>query len=129
MTEILAYGTVVRPPLVIGLPLPHEERSIALSVVVEEDFGDEKGEAHKRALYRVMLTGERARYAEANLKVGSCVLVRGEVFKGYPPIENSMWNHRVVFAEELLVLAGQLPQSRAYPIGEGLLESELPIAV
>ncbi len=129
MTAIIAYGTVVRPPLVIGLPLPHEERSIAFSIVVEEDFADDEGQSQRRALYRVILTGERADYAEAHLKLGSPVLVRGDLFKGYPALENSLWNHRVVFAVELLILAGALAQSRAYPITQDASEPELSIAV
>lgn len=129
MTAIIAYGTVVRPPLVIGLPLPHEERSVAFSIVVDEDFTDDKGHSNQRALYRVILSGDRACYAETNLKLGSPVLVRGELFQGYPPLENSLWNHRVVFGEELLVLAGELAQSRAYPIGECVLGANVRIAV
>lgn len=129
MTTIIAYGTVVRPPLVIGLPLPDEERSIGFSVVVEEDFGDGEEGPPKRALYRVIFTGSQARYVELNLKLGSPVLVRGEVFQGYPPMENSLWNHRVVFADELVILSGELSQSRAYPIGKDLLEPELRLAV
>jgi len=116
MTEIIAYGTVVRPPQVIGFPLPDEERSIGFSVVVEEDFDDDEGSSRRRALYRVVLTGGLARYVELNVKVGSSVLIRGEVFLGAQLMMSSAWNHRVVFGDEVLILAGDLNQGRAYPL-------------
>jgi hypothetical protein len=116
MTEIIAYGTVVRPPQVIGFPLPHEERSIGFSVVVEEDFDDHESSSERRAIYRVVLTGDQARYCEANLKVGASVMVRGEVFQGAQLLMTSAWNHRVVFGDEVVILAGDLPRGRAYPL-------------
>ena len=114
MTAIIAYGTVVRTPLVIGLPLPGEERSVGFSVVVEEDFPDDSGDAQKRGLYRVILTGDQARYALHHLKIGSPVLVRGDLISHYPPMGDPTWNHRVVFGEEVLLLSGELPHGRAY---------------
>lgn len=116
MTEIIAYGTVVRPPQVIGFPLPDEERSIGFSVVVEEDFDDDERSSQRRALYRVVLSGDQARYVELNVKIGSSVLVRGEVFIGAQLMMSSAWNHRVVFGDEVVILAGDLRQGRAYPL-------------
>ena len=116
MTAIIAYGTVVRSPMILGLPLPNEDRSVGFSVVVEEDFPDDNGDCERRALYRVILSGEAARYAEVHLKVGTPVLVRGELFSAYPTIGDPSWNHRVVFGEEVLVLTGDLTVGRAYPI-------------
>jgi len=116
MTAIIAYGTVVRSPIVIGLPLPNEERSAAFSIVVEEDFGEDDEGYHKRALYRIIVSGEISRYAELHLKVGSSVMVRGELFEGYPPVGDPSWNHRVVFGAEVVILTGELPHGRAYPL-------------
>lgn len=116
MTAIIAYGTVVRPPQVIGLPLPDEERSIGFSVVVEEDFEDNESASSNRALYRVVLSGEQARYVEANVKVGASVLVRGDVFAGAQLVWGAAWNHRVVFGDEVVILTGELSQGRAYPL-------------
>jgi len=104
--------------MILGLPLANEERSVGFSVVVEEDFPDESGTCERRALYRVILSGEAARYAQAHLKVGTSVLVRGELFSNYPSIGDPAWNHRVVFGEEVLVLAGELSIGRAYPIDD-----------
>lgn len=116
MTAIIAYGTVVRTPLVIGLPLPGEERSVGFSVVVEEDFSDDSGGAQKRGLYRAILEGDQARYALHNLKIGSPVLIRGDLISHYPLIDDPTWNHRVVFGDEVLLLTGELPNGRAYAI-------------
>jgi hypothetical protein len=125
MTAIIAYGTVVRPPQVIGLPLPDEERSIGFSVVVEEDFQDDESSSSKRALYRVVLTGDQARYVEVNLKVGSSVLVRGEVFAGVQLMGGSAWNHRVVFGDEVVILTGELSRGRAYPLEVRSLDAKV----
>jgi len=116
MTTIIAYGTVVRAPQVIGLPLPGEERSVGLSVVVEEDFCDGDGTAPKRGLYRVVLGEAQAGHALAHLKIGSSVLIRGELFHPYAPFGDPSWNHRLLFGEELIVLPGELPTGRAYAI-------------
>ena len=124
MTAIIAYGTVVRTPLVIGLPLPGEERSVGLSVVVEEDFADDSDSPQKRGLYRVILAGEQARYALHNVKIGSPVLVRGDLISQCPPMGDPTWNHRVLFGEEVLLLSGELPNGRAYALqGAGELVS------
>lgn len=124
MTSIIAYGTVVRPPQVIGLPLSDEERSVGFSVVVEEDFEADDSTESKRALYRVVLTGDQARYVEVNLKVGASVLVRGEVFEGAQLVWGSAWNHRVVFGDEVVILTGELSQGRAYPLAVGALAAK-----
>ena len=116
MTAIIAYGTVVRSPILLGLPLPHEERSVVFCVVVERDFTDDDGTSHKRGLYRVILSGEHARYAEIHLKEGASVLVRGELFSDYPLVGDPLWNHRLVFGDEISLLAGALPSGRAYPV-------------
>jgi len=116
MTAIIAYGTVVRSPSLVGLPLPDEEPSVGLSVVVEEDFRDECGGDPKRGLYRVVLVGRHARFALENLKVGSPVFIRGELFPHYAPFGDPAWNHRLVFGDEAILLAGELPGGRAYAI-------------
>ncbi len=116
MTAIIAYGTVVRTPLVIGLPLPGEERSVGFSVVIEEDFPDDSGGALKRGLYRVILAGDQAHYALHNVKIGSPVLVRGDLISHYTSMGDPTWNHRVLFGEEVLLLSGELPNGRAYTI-------------
>ncbi len=127
MTSIIAYGTVVRAPQVIGLPLPGEERSVGFSVVVEEDFCDEGGDERKRGLYQVVLGEDQASHALANLKIGSSVLIRGELFAPYAPFGDPSWNHRLLFGEELIVLPGELPTGRAYTITSD--EKQAPIAV
>jgi hypothetical protein len=116
MTAIIAYGTVVRSPALIGLPLPGEEISVGLSVIVEEDFRDEAGGEQKRGLYRVVLVGEQASYALSNLKIGSPVLLRGELFRDYAPLGDPAWNYRLMFSDEVILLAGELPSGRAYTI-------------
>ena len=116
MTSIIAYGTVVRSPALIGLPLPGEERSVGFSVIVEEDFRDDEGAELKRGLYRVVLVGAQAAFALANLKVGSPVFLRGELFQHYPSFGDPAWNHRLVFGDEIILLAGDLPSGRAYTI-------------
>jgi hypothetical protein len=127
MTSIIAYGTVVRTPQVIGLPLPGEERSVGFSVVVEEDFCDEAGAERKRALYRVVLGEDHASHALAHIKVGSSVLIRGELFAPYAPFGDPSWNHRLLFGDEVIVLPGELPTGRAYAIASD--EKLIPIAV
>jgi hypothetical protein len=127
MTSIIAYGTVVRAPQVIGLPLPGEERSVGFSVVVEEDFCDQGGDGRKRGLYRVVLGETQASHALAHLKIGSSVLIRGELFAPYAPFGDPAWNHRLLFGEELIVLPGELPTGRAYAITSD--EKQAPIAV
>ena len=116
MTSIIAYGTVVRPPALIGLPLPDEEPSVGLSVIVEEDFCDVSGGAQKRGLYRVVLVGAVANFALDNLKTGSPVLIRGDLFPHYSPLGDPAWNHRLVFGDEIIPLSGDLPGGRAYAI-------------
>jgi hypothetical protein len=116
MTSIIAYGTVVRSPALIGLPLPGEERSVGFSVIVEEDFRDDDRADLKRGLYRVVLVGAQAVFALANLKVGSPVFLRGELFQHYPSFGDLAWNHRLVFGDEVILLAGELPSGRAYTI-------------
>jgi len=127
MTTIIAYGTVVRSPQVIGLPLPGEERSVGFSVVVEEDFCDEGNEERKRGLYRVVLGEAQASHALAHLKIGSSVLIRGELFAPHAPFGDPALNHRLLFGEELIVLPGELPTGRAYAITSD--EKQAPIAV
>ena len=116
MTSIIAYGTVVRSPARIGLPLPDEESSIGFSVIVEEDFRDHLGTDQRRGLYRVVLVGAQATYALANLKVGSPVLLRGELSPHFPAFGDPAWNHRLVFGDEVILLTGELPSGRAYAI-------------
>ena len=116
MTSIIAYGTVVRSPSLIGLPLPGEESSVGFSAIVEEDFRDESGAEQKRGLYRVVLVGGQATYALANLKIGSAVLLRGELFHKHSPFGDQAWNHRLVFGDEVILLAGELANGRAYAI-------------
>jgi hypothetical protein len=125
MTAIIAYGTVVRSPALIGLPLPGEEGSVGLSVIVEEDFRDESGVDQKRGLYRVVLVGAQATFALANIKIGAPVLLRGELFPHYAPTGDPAWNHRLVFGDEVILLAGELPSGRAYTIET---DSEYPPA-
>jgi hypothetical protein len=116
MTSIIAYGTVVRSPALIGLPLPGEELSVGLSIVVEEDFCDDSGGAQTRGLYRVVLVGAPAISALESLRIGSPVLIRGELFPYGAPLGDGGWNHRLVFGDELIPLAGELPGGRAYAI-------------
>ena len=116
MTAILAYRKVIRTPLVIGLPLPGEERSVGSSVVVEENFADDSDGAQKRGLYRVILAGEQARHAPHSVKIGSPVLVRGDLISHYPPMGAPTWNHRVLFGAAVLLLSGELPHERAYAL-------------
>ena len=116
MASIIAYGTVVRAPVVLGWHASPEEQSVALSVVVEEDFPDEDGLCRKRGFYRVVVGGELARYAFTNLKAGSPVLIKGELFEHYPESGDGLWNHRVVFGDEVFLLSGELPAGRAYVI-------------
>jgi hypothetical protein len=123
MSSIIAYGIVVRSPALIGLPLPGEEGSVGLSVIVEEDFRDDSGGAQKRGLYRVVLVGAQASFALSNVKVGSPVLLRGELFPHYAPTGDPAWNHRLVFGEEVILLAGELPSGRAYTITDELEEA------
>jgi single-stranded DNA-binding protein len=116
MASIIAYGTVVRSPVVLGWHTSPEEQSVALSVVVDEDFPDEDGLCQKRGFYRVVVGGEQARFAIAHLKAGSPVLIKGELFEHYPPSGDGQWNHRVVFGDEVLLLSGELAAGRAYMI-------------
>jgi single-stranded DNA-binding protein len=116
MTAIIAYGTVVRSPSPIRPPLPDEEPSIAFSVIVEEDFRDESGGDQRRGLYRVVLVGDSARFALSNLRVGSPVFIRGELFQHYSPSGDPAWNYRLVLGEEAILLAGELPGGRAYAL-------------
>lgn len=89
---------------------------MGFSVVVEEDFCDEGNEERKRALYRVVLGEAQASHALANLKIGSSVLIRGQLFAPYAPFGDPAWNHRLLFGEEVIVLPGELPTGRAYAI-------------
>ena len=126
MASIIAYGTVVRSPVVLGWHTSPEEQSVALSVVVEEDFPDDDGLCQKRGLYRVVIGGGLARFAIAHLKPGSPVLIKGELFEHYPQTGDGQWNHRVVFGDEVLLLSGELPAGRAYIIpSEVQLEQKL----
>lgn len=116
MASIIAYGTVVRSPVVLGWHASPEEQSVALSVVVEEDFPDEDGCCRKRGFYRVVVGGEQARFVVTHLKPGSPVLIKGELFEHYPQTGEGQWNHRVVFGDEVLLLSGELAAGRAYVI-------------
>jgi len=128
MTSIIAYGTVVRAPSLIGLPLPGEESSVGLSVIVEEDFCDDSGGEQTRGLYRVVLVGIPATSALESLRIGSPVLIRGELFPYCAPLGDGGWNHRLVFGDELIPLAGELPGGRAYAIAHEQQGSRVPIS-
>jgi single-stranded DNA-binding protein len=116
MASIIAYGTVVRSPVVLGWHSSPEEQSVALSVVVEEDFPDDDGVCRRRGFYRVVVAGDLARYVFAHFRAGSPVLIKGELFEQYPQRGDGLWNHRVVFSDEVILLSGELPTGRAYVI-------------
>jgi hypothetical protein len=119
MTSIIAYGTVVRSPCMIGLPSKGERRSVVFSVVVDEDISDIDVGDKRRGLYRVIVQGSAVDYALSYLREGSAVLVKGELFPKYPAMGDPSWNHRVVFCEEVQILTGNLSAGRAFSLGQG----------
>jgi hypothetical protein len=109
--EIIAYGTVAKPPTCLLHDQENGTQLWAVAMVVDQDCDTT---LRKPGYYQVMLSEAHLERVRDRLKRGAPVLVRGRVADGGPSVLDAAWNHRIVTAESLDVLYGTLRQGRSF---------------
>ncbi len=109
--EIIAYGTVAKPPTCLLHDHENGTQLWAVALVVDQDCDSQLA---KPGYYQVMLTESHVARVREGLKTGAPVLVRGQIAARDPSDLDAEWNHRIVTAESLDLLHGTLRLGRSF---------------